>query len=142
VALPPPERGLVVSYACLWQSEHARGREAGIKARPCVIILAVERAGGVRVVTVVPITHAAPTNPDEAVEIALTTKRRPGLDEARSWISVSEANRFVWPGPDLYPIAAGRFHYGFMPPALFRQVQERMGRYVAARRLLIVPRTE
>ena len=55
---------------------------------------------------------------------------------------MSEANRFVWPGPDLHPIAPERFDYGFLPPALFCQVQAQMGTYFAARRLLIVPRTE
>ena len=105
MALPPPERGLVISYAYLWRSEHAQGREEGVKTRPSVIVLVMERADGDRVVTVSPVTHSAPSRPDEAVEIPLTTKRRLGLDDARSWILVSAANRFVWPGPDLHPIA-------------------------------------
>jgi hypothetical protein len=54
-------------------------------------------------------------------------------------------NRFVWPGPDLRPVSRAepeRFEYGFLPPALFRQVLERFEACVAARRLRTVPRTE
>jgi len=103
------------SYASLWHFEHAQGREEGVKNRPCVIVLAVERTGSNRVVTVVPVTHSVPSHPDEAVEIPMTTKRRLGLDDARSWILVSEANSFVRPGPDLHSIAPERFDYGFLP---------------------------
>jgi len=38
-----------------------------------------------------------------AVEISHETKRRLGLDDDRSWIVLTEANRFAWPGPDLRP---------------------------------------
>lgn len=140
MALPKPERGLVISYGYLWRFEYERGREEGVKDRPCVIILAVEDRGDRRVVTVAPITHVPPAMPEAAVEIPLATKRRLGLDEARSWVVVSEGNTFAWPGPDLRPIAPDRFDYGFLPPALFRQVLERFGAYAASRRL--VPRTE
>jgi hypothetical protein len=39
-----------------------------------------------------------PDRLDEAVEIPAVVKRHLGLDEARSWIVVSEINRFIWPG--------------------------------------------
>ena len=93
----------------------------------------------------VPVTHTPPERPEEAVEIPAVVKRRLGLDEARSWIVVSEINRFIWPGPDLRPVSRAepeRFEYGFLPPALFRQVLERFEATVAARRLRTVPRTE
>lgn len=73
------------------------------------------------------------------------TKRRLGLDPARSWVIVSEVNRFVWPGPDLRAIshdAPGRFDYGFLPPSLFRQIRDRLTACAAAQRLRAVPRTE
>ncbi len=54
MALPPSERDLVIAYAHLWH-EHAQGREVGIKTHPCVIVLAVERAGGNRLVTAAPV---------------------------------------------------------------------------------------
>jgi hypothetical protein len=87
------------------------------------------------------VTHAAPSTSDSAVEIPLATKRRLGLDGARSWIVVSEGNRFAWPGPDIRPIAPDRFDYGFLPPSLFRQVQERFAAYAAGKRMRIIPRT-
>lgn len=132
----------MVSYAYLWHSEHSLGREEGRKDRPCVVVLAVTDEAGERIVTVVPVTHSAPSRADEAVEIPLATKRRLGLDAARSWIVVSEGNRFAWPGSDLRPIAPGRFDYGFVPPDLFQRVLRQIAAYASARRLPIVPRTE
>ena len=62
MALPTPERGLIISYSYLWQSEHEQGREEGIKDRPCAIILAVEEKDGEQTVTVVPVpTRCPPT---------------------------------------------------------------------------------
>jgi hypothetical protein len=142
VALPKPERGLVISYGYLWHSEYRQGRDEGVKYRPCVIIVAIEQINGDYVVTVAPVTHAAPSNPELAIEIPAVTKRRLGLDDARSWIVVSEGNRFVWPGPDVCSIAPGRFDYGFLPPALFQKVQEKFALFLKAKQLLIIPRTE
>ncbi|MFC4594309.1 MULTISPECIES: hypothetical protein [Sphingobium] len=45
-------------------------------------------------VTVLPVTHTPPTDERLAVEIPTRTKARLGLDDARSWIILSEANRF------------------------------------------------
>jgi hypothetical protein len=91
------------------------------------------------------VTHTPPQHPEEAVEIPSAVKRRLGLDEDRSWIMVSEINRFVWPGPDLRPVSSAepeRFECGFLPPGLFRQVLERFTATVAPRRLRTVRRTE
>lgn len=55
-------------------------------------------------VLVLPITHTSPANPSTAVEIPLQTRQRLGLDFERSWIDLSEANEFSWPGADLRPI--------------------------------------
>jgi len=140
VPIPRPERGLVISYAYLWAAEFAQGREEGVKDRPCVVILAVEEMAGRHVVTVAPITHAAPADPGQAVEIPHATKKRLGLDDARSWIIVSEGNRFIWPGPDIRPIAPGRFEYGFLPPALFENVQNQFRSFFNVRRQ--ITRTE
>jgi mRNA-degrading endonuclease toxin of MazEF toxin-antitoxin module len=107
VALPIPERGLVISYAYLWHSEYEQGREEGVKDRPCVIVLAIEEKDGKRLVTVAPVTHSPPSIANAAVEIPPATKQRLGLDDAQSWIMVSETNCFAWPGPDLRPIGGG-----------------------------------
>ncbi len=143
--LPRPDLGLVVSYAYLWNSEFEKGQEEGLKDRPCALVLSSRDEGGDTIVAVVPVTHGPPERPEEAVEIPAVTKRRLGLDEARSWIVVSEINRFVWPGPDLRPVSRAepqRFEFGFLPPALFRQVLERFEACAAARRLRAVPRAE
>ncbi|GAA5266480.1 mRNA interferase MazF [Acidiphilium sp. MT5] len=130
MTLPKPERGLVISYAYLWHSEYEKGRAEGVKDRPCVIIVAIQDNNGTPMVTVAPITHSMPTTPEAAVEIPAATKRRLGLDDARSWIVVSEGNRFAWPGPDIRPIAPGLFDYGFLPPALFRKVQAQFAAFL------------
>ena len=128
--IPNPEAGLVLCYAYLWHREHLAGRDEGRKDRPSVIVLAVERqADGATLVTVLPITHSAPTGPDAAIEIPTPVNRHLGLDHEstgeRSWIIVSEGNEFVWPGYDLRKIPrTDRYDYGFLPPRFFNQVRE------------------
>jgi hypothetical protein len=133
--LPVPEPGLVIGYGYLWRSEYEQGQEEGTKDRPCAIVLMARDEEGATTVTVVPVTHSPPANADDAVEIPMPTKRRLGLDDAPSWIVVTEINRFVWPGPDLRPvlrIEQERFDYGLLPPELFRRVRERLGACAAA----------
>jgi hypothetical protein len=71
-------------------SEYEQGRDEGVKDRPCVTIVAIEDDNGTPMVAVAPITHSMPTAPEAAVEIPAATKRRLGLDDARSWGVVSE----------------------------------------------------
>jgi hypothetical protein len=135
--IPNPEPGLVISYAYLWHREHQAGREEGQKDRPSVIILAVERdADDAIVVTVLPITHSAPSDPASAVEIPLPVKRHLGLDDDASWIVVAEGNEFRWPGYDLRKLPhSDRYDYGFLPPRFFSQVIEAfVDRYRTGRR--------
>lgn len=142
---PVPRRGLVIRYSYLWRREHEQGQEEGSKDRPCAIVINRRNEQGETVVTVVPVTHAPPENPSEAIEIPRATKQRLGLDDDQSWIILSEMNRFVWPGPDMRPVSRddpGRFDYGFLPPALFEQVKQRIVSIAKARRLSTVPRTE
>ena len=144
MALPVPEAGLVICYSYLWQSEHRQGREEGVKDRPCAIILTTKSIDAGTIVTVVPITHTPSQLLEDAVEIPPATKRRLGLDDARSWVVVSEVNRFVWPGFDLRPVpggAAERFDFGFLPPSLFRDIRERLLACARAQRVSVVPRT-
>jgi hypothetical protein len=110
VAPPDPVPGLVIRYSYLWLDEYRRGQEEGTKDRPCAVILVSAASQGERVITVLPVTHAPPADPDLAVEIPRTTKRRLGLDDERSWVVLSEANRFIWPGPDLRPARRRRQH--------------------------------
>lgn len=136
MALPIPEPGLVVRYAFLWRGAAARGQDEGDKDRPCAVVLTTRNDQGDIVVVVLPITHARPRDPDLAVEIPAATKRRLGLDEDRSWIVVTDANRFIWPGPDLRPRRPGdpaSVAYGLLPAALFREVRDKLARAIAAR---------
>ena len=142
---PDPVPGLVIRYAYLWCREADLGREEGVKDRPCAIVAAVqEEADGLRVY-VLPITHSPPQPPDERIELPLPTKVRLGLDGERSWVVVSEANRFSWPGPDLRPMAGQgpeSVAYGLLPSALFRVVRDKFVARARARATGVVSRTE
>jgi hypothetical protein len=89
-----------------------------------VIVVAAERAGdGPTVVTVLPVTHRPPDDAAAAVEIPQAVKQRLGLDLERSWVVVTEGNKFVWPGFDLRKVpGTGEFDYGFLPPRFFNEV--------------------
>jgi hypothetical protein len=145
LALPDPHPGLVICYSYLWAAEHGGGREEGGKDRPCAIVLARQTMAERTLVTVVPVTHAPPSDPEEAIEIPPAIKAHLGLDSLPSWIVVSEVNDFVWPGPDLRRVPgsdAPRFDFGVLPPGFFRKVRDQMLRLIAARRVAIVPRSQ
>jgi hypothetical protein len=143
--LPTPEPGLVIRYSYLWHGEYENDREEGEKDRPCAVILTAFDEDGETVVTVLPITHTPPRHADDAVELTLITKQRLRLDDVRSWVVVTEMNRFIWPGPDLRPIPpadTSRFDYGLLPPGLYRTLRERFLSCAKAQRLNVVPRSE
>ena len=128
MSLPQPIPGQVIGYSYLWRSEHERGQTEGLKDRPCALLLAMTDREGRTVALALPITHRPPQHASDAVEIPAATKARLGLDDQRSWIMLTEANRFVWPGPDL------RFRrrndpssvvYGVLPRRLFEEVRAR-----------------
>lgn len=142
---PDPVPGLVIRYSYLWASEHAHGQEEGVKDRPCAVILVTEDDAGERVVTVLPVTHSIPADPKLAVEIPAMVKRRLGLDDDRSWVVLTEANRFIWPGPDLRPMTPGdpmSVAYGPLPYALFEQIRLKFLATLKARSVRAVRRTE
>jgi hypothetical protein len=145
VSFPVPRPGLVVRYSYLWLSEHRRGQEEGAKERPCAVVLALLDSDGEQKVIVLPITRSPPREPAQAVEIPASTKRRLGLDDARSWIVLSESNRFKWPGPDLRLAHSGdpaSAAYGLLPKALFDEVRAKWLALFEARRTASVARTE
>ena len=137
---PQPE--LVLSHAYLWHHEAVQGRDEGTKYRPAVVVLATEfdEAHG-KTVLVAPITRRKPDDPAAGVEILPLTKRRLGLDAERSWVIVSEVNRFEWPGPDLLPVAPGQWAYGILPAGLFRNIRDGVVGLARQRRLAQVRRT-
>ncbi len=73
------------------------------------------------------------------------TKQRLGLDAERSWVMLSEANRFVWPSPDLRPLHgedAASVAYGLLPYRLSEEIRQKFIAYLKAHRVQIVPRSE
>ena len=130
MALPKPQPGLVIGYSYLWHHESLQGRVEGTKDRPSAIIVAHKVAQGDIEILAVPITHSEPKNPAEAIEIPKATRRRLGLsDDGRSWIILSELNRFIWPGPDLRQIQSdqeARYDYGLLPPDFFEQLKQQL----------------
>lgn len=143
--LPEPRPGLVIRYAYLWSAEHRAGREDGVKDRPCAVLLVTQNSEDGRTVTVLPITHAPPDDERLALEIPLPTKKRLGLNSARSWIVLTEANRFVWPGPDLRPSVRGdpqSVAYGELPEKLYVAMRDRFVEILKARRARLVERDE
>ena len=84
----------------------AAAKRRASKTGLCAVILVSVDDEGDRVVTVLPISRSAPADPDLAVELPAATKRRLGLDDERSWVVLTEANRFVCgAGPE--PSSAG-----------------------------------
>lgn len=142
---PEPRPGLVVRYNYLWRREALAGREEGTKDRPCALVVAVDDAQDRRRAYVLPITHSRPAMDGDAIEVPATTKARLGLDSHRSWIVVTEANVFEWPGPDLRGAragASGSAVYGMLPPSLFRAVRDRFVARARERKIGFVPRSD
>lgn len=124
---PEPKPGLVIRYSYLWLSEADAGREEGVKDRPCAIVVVVHDRGARKRVLALPITHSPPHD-GNSLEMPPETKRRLGLDERPSWIVLTEWNDFLWPGPDLRPLAGKgpeSVSLGMLPPRLFALVQSR-----------------
>ena len=145
MALPKPVPGLVIRYSYLWHSEYRQGRDEGQKDRPCAIIAAirVDEDGDARVL-VLPVTHNPPDHPDLAVEIPAKVKQRLKLDDARSWVMLSEWNEFVWPGPDLRRLPnadESSVAYGMAPPSLYAIIRDRFLALARSRAAARVRRT-
>jgi hypothetical protein len=145
VPLPKPVSGLVIRYSYLWREEHLKGQEEGVKDRSCAIVLAVANENGEEIVTVLPITHSPPRRGGDAIEIPAATKRRLGLDDEQSWVVLTEANRFIWPGPDLRPARRGdaaSVAFGLLPDALFEQIRTRFAANVRSRKAGALTRSD
>lgn len=61
------------------------------------------------------------------IEIPARVREAIGLDDAPSWVVVSEHNVDEWPNGGLAPLPGrpGVFGYGFIPPSLFAQIKTR-----------------
>ena len=140
--------GWIFRYSYLWDWQHREGREEGDKDRPCLVLaIVMVTEAGAPVVRVLPITHAPPADPGDAIEIPAALKNRLRLDHERSWIVLTESNRFVWPGPDLRSVDSDAGYYGALTPGLFAEVKRRFvaiarGEVAASPPHASVPRTE
>jgi hypothetical protein len=126
VPLPEPKPGLVIRYDYLWSRAAAAGRDQG-KERPACLVAATDPITSPRFVVILPITHTRPDKNAVGVEIPARIREALGLDDAPSWVIVSEHNVDEWPNGGLAPLPGrpGVFSYGFIPPGLFAQVKAR-----------------
>jgi hypothetical protein len=109
------------------------------------VILAFADEKGQTRVYVLPITHSAPARNEDAIEIPAVVKARLGLDGERSWVTITEANVFNWPGPDLRFLPGKGPEssvYGFLPPGFFRVVRDRFLTANKQKKATFVARTE
>lgn len=122
--LPDPQPGLVIRYDYLWTREAAAGRQQG-KDRPACLVAATDSAVKPRFVVILPITHTAASGDTVGIEIPVRVRAAIGLDDAPSWVIVSDHNVDEWPNAGLatIPSRPGTFSYGFVPPGLFKQIK-------------------
>lgn len=107
-----------------------------------IVLCATRETDRAVIVTVLPITHAAPGDSRSAVEIPHAIKRHLGLDDARSWIVVAEGNEFVWPGYDLRKVPdTDAYEFGFLPPRFFDRVRDAFVAFSKAGQTTLTPRS-
>ncbi len=141
--LPELTAGLVVRYEYLWHRLSAAGAAGAHKDHPACVAATFRRQDRPEdFVIYFPITHAEPAGEDEGMELPDDVKRKAGLDGGRQWILVSEYNLDTWPA-DLrqIPNRPGVFHYGHLPPSMFRKVVQAFWERYRQKRLRPVDRT-
>lgn len=132
---PPPAPGLVIRYSFLWSHEAEVGATEGSKDRPCAIVVAAAKAGGVVRTLVVPITHAEPEDLEASMELPASAATSLGLDGERHWIRLDELNVFGWLGHDVRPVPGTEtYAYGVLPRALFESVRTKIDELAKSRR--------
>jgi len=101
-----------------------RGADQG-KDRPTCLVATSDSLTKPRYVVLLPITHSPPDAGAVGIEIPAKVKRALSLDDAPSWVIVSEHNVDEWPNAGLSSIPGkpAVFSYGFIPPGLFAQIK-------------------
>jgi len=124
VAIPEPKPGLVLRYDYLWTHEAAAGQDQG-EDGPACLIAATDACLRPRYVVLLPITHTPPSGDTVGIKIPARVREAIGLDDAPSWVIISEHNIDEWPngGLSLVPGKRDRFAYGFIPPGLFARIK-------------------
>jgi hypothetical protein len=126
-------------------AKHRRDRTRESMIAPAPSSSPCRMKGGQTRVYALPITHSPPARTQDGVEIPAAVKARLGLDAERSWVTVSEANVFTWPGPDLRFLpgpGSESSAYGFLPPGFFRIVRDRFLAAGREQKAMLVARTE
>jgi hypothetical protein len=141
VVIPEPKPGLVLRYDYLWRHEAAAGQDQG-KDRPTCLVAATDALARPRHVVLLPITHSPPSPGTVGIEIPAKVKQAIGLDDAPSWVIVSEHNIDEWPNSGLSPVPGkqGEFAYGFIPPGLFAKIKASFLELARAKRSAAVRR--
>jgi hypothetical protein len=141
VPLPELTLGLIVRYEYLWHRRSALARTADKDHPACVVAIfrRDDRPGDF--VIYLPILHTSPSGDEEGIELPADAKARAGLDSAPQWVLISECNVDAWP----YDLRAlpGRpdiFHYGHLPPRMFRLIRDRFVERYRAKRIGLVNR--
>lgn len=129
----------------MWHREAEEGRGEGVKDRPVVVVVAIEKREHGTQLLVVPVTTRPPRQGDAAVEMPPRVREHLGLGTDRCWIITDEYNLFTWPGPDIRPIRRGDDigpRYGSIPAKLFEQVRASIAQAARVGRLKETRRTE
>ncbi len=147
MSFPKPKIAQVICYSYLWNKDYIQGKEEGTKDRPCAVILVTKTDENDEIVTVLPITHTPPSASKilNYIEIPTETKNRLGLDDERSWIVLTEANRFIWPGPDVRlrrKNDPSSILYGSLPENFFNKVRSAFITLYKTGQAWVVKRTE
>ena len=97
------------------------------KKRPACLVAATDDTRSPRFVVRLPITHTRPRKDTVGAKVPARVREALGLDDAPSWVLVSEHTVDEWPNGGLASLP-GRpdvFSYGFIPPGLFARVKAR-----------------
>lgn len=126
MSLPDAKPGLVIRYDYVWARASRVGSSYG-KERPACLIATSAPAIQPGFVVLLPITHSPPDTNTAAIEIPQRVRQMLGLDDAPSWVIVSEYNVDSWPSAGLAPLPSKPdiFSYGFVPPSLFANIKEK-----------------
>lgn len=137
-----PKTGTILRYSYLWADEAERGLEEGTKDRPALVVaVAISQTH----VVALAITHTKPNTPEDAISLPMSVKKHLGLDDMPSWIVLTEANVFAWPGPDIRNIPGTEpptSIYGRIPNSLLQTVARRVLENRQLQRMRIVSRME
>ena len=89
-----------------------------------------------------PISHTPSSGGEEGIELPDGVKAKAGLGSARQWVLISECNVDTWPF-DLrqIPNRLGEFHYGHLPPSMFKLVRDAFAERYRSRRVRQVNRS-